>query len=205
MNDICYKGKYGVREVDKRNKKSYKKFDVEITSYIFQLDWDNDDLNHFYAQYYEGMPHFVNDVEDYGFKFRAKVKTKYGEGDKNILQSDLIEQVVARCLDINLVKLQRALPDFKIKSVVTSAEPFQSAIGMKEGVEEGCLFEVLEMNADENGIVTYKRVGIVKPIADKIWDNRYVVGGEVVKGVTTFEVVRGGNFYPGMLIREVEN
>ena len=59
----------------------------------------------------------------------------------------------------------------------------------------------------DNGRTKYKRIGIIKPIKGKIWDNRYMaVEEEAVNALlkyTTFEVVSGKGFYPGMLVREI--
>lgn len=68
---------------------------------------------------------------------------------------------------------------------------------------------MLECEVDDDGIVTYKPVGIVRPIEGKIWDNRYMANedgtDEAKFGYTTFKKVSGGDFYPGMLIREIES
>lgn len=205
ISDICYKGNYSYKERDRyRTGRNYR-FNVNITSYIYQLNWDSAELDDFYISYYGGSTDFVNKASDYNFIFRAKVETDYGESANNITQSELIERVVARCLDINLVKLQRAYPDFRIKSVIASVNPVQSDIGLKEGVSEDCLFEVLEMSTDDNGITTFKRVGIVRPVKNRICDNRY--GADITNELkyTEFEIIKGNGFYPGMLIREIEN
>jgi len=51
-------------------------------------------------------------------------------------------------------------------------------------------------------------VGVIRPVKDKIWDNRYMAAEEKAEnatlGFTTFEKVSGGSFYPGMLIREMK-
>lgn len=80
---------------------------------------------------------------------------------------------------------------------------------MKEGVDENDLFEVLEMQTNDKGINTYSRVGTIRAIKGKIWDNRYMAKEEGIKeadyGYTTFEKISGDDFYPGMLIREIED
>lgn len=209
MSDICYKGKYSNKEKDMQHVDgNYHQFDVNIVSYIYQLDWNNDFLNEFYSKYYNGTLDFINKADPYNFIFRAKVETDYNETSNQISQSKLIERVVARCLDINMAKLQRAYPDFRIKALITATEPIQAKIGLKECVTPDSKFEVLEMHTDDKGIVTYKRVGIVKPIEGKIWDNRYLADEEGTAtsglGTTSFEIVKGNNFYAGMLLREIE-
>ena len=42
-----------------------------------------------------------------------------------------------------------------------------------------------------------------------IWDNRYMAAEECAPnatiGATTFKKISGGDFFPGMLIREIDN
>ena len=55
---------------------------------------------------------------------------------------------------------------------------------------------------------SYKRRGVIKPIPERIWDNRFMAFEEGAKNsnlnYTTFEIVSGSGFYPGMLIRETK-
>lgn len=207
MNDICYTGSYSNKEREQHTVGQRHAFSVTITSYIYQLDWDEEALYDFYYTCYDGKTDFVNEATKYGFTFRAKVETEYSESDNRISQLALIERVVARCLDINLVKLQRAYPDFRVKSLVRSGDPFLADVGMKEGVTVDCLFEVLEQSEDEHGVRHFERVGLVRPIKGRIWDNRYGIEPDSLANApkfTEFEVVKGSDFYPGMLIRELE-
>lgn len=208
MSDICYKGIYSNKEQDMHSIAGKRSFDVKITTYIFQLCWDETQLYDFYENYYKSSKDFINQGS-YGFNFKAKVETSYGEESSILTQSVLIERVVARCLDINIAKLQKLYPDFRIKAIMTSSEPIQADIGLKEGVTCSDMYEVLECEVDDDGIVTYKPVGIVRPIEGKIWDNRYMANedgtDEAKFGYTTFKKVSGGDFYPGMLIREIES
>ena len=61
---------------------------------------------------------------------------------------------------------------------------------------------------NKNGKTDYKRVGIIKPVSEKIWDNRYMAIEENAEGAdlkyTEFQIVKGNNFYPGMLVRELK-
>ena len=78
---------------------------------------------------------------------------------------------------------------------------------MKEGMTEESRYEVLERIKDQDGTISYKRVGVIAPVTGKIWDNRYMATEERSSGseltCTTFRKVSGGTFYPGMLIREI--
>ena len=121
---------------------------------------------------------------------------------------ELIKKVCTRALDKNIADLQHSFPDFRIKAPLVSTSPLSANIGMKEDVTEDSRFEVLERSIDDNGCIRYKRVGIIRPVKDKIWDNRFMAVEEeapnATLGATTFEKVSGGNFYAGMLIREIK-
>lgn len=208
MSDICYKGHYSNKEEFSKSKNEHRSFDVKITSYIFQLDWDYELLNKFYINYYAGYPHFTKNIHDYTFSYIGKVESDYAKESDQFSQSELIELVVARCLDMNLAKVAKTHPDFRIKALLTNTDPIQADIGLKEGVKAGDMYEVLEKTEDENGICSYERVGIVTPKKEMIWDNRYMADkegtAEAKYGYTTFEVVKGKNIERGMLIREIE-
>lgn len=206
MSDICYTGKYSNKEKDFTNTEDLHKFDVTITTYIFQLNWNKETLYSFYEKYFNGTNDFVNQGS-YDFIYRAKAETSYGEESCYITQSKLIERVVARCLDINIMKLQREYHDFAIRAPLLSTDPIQADIGLKEGVNTKQQYEVLEKETDKNGIMTFHHVGIIQPEEGKIKDNRYMAEEEKKEShltFTTFKKVSGGDFYPGMLIRELK-
>lgn len=207
MSDICYKGIYSNKE-DQMNALNVKRrFDVKIVTYIYQLDWNENTLYSFYDKYYQGTLDFLN-LASFNFVYRARVETSYGEESYTITQDKLIERVVARCLDINIAKLQKVYPDFRIKTTLMSVNPIQADIGLKEGLTHNDLYEVLEKEIDENGIMSFKRVGIVQPEKGKIKDNRYMAFDDNEKAkdlkYTTFKKLSGKDFSPGMLIREIK-
>jgi hypothetical protein len=59
----------------------------------------------------------------------------------------------------------------------------------------------------ENGSHKYNRVGVIEPIDNLIWDNRYMAEEEgaagATLGFTTFRKVSGKDFSKGMLIKEM--
>jgi hypothetical protein len=80
---------------------------------------------------------------------------------------------------------------------------------MKEGITDASRYEVLEKYLTEDGLTEYKRVGVIKPVPGKIWDNRYMATEENTLGsdltATSFTKVSGrAEFLPGMLIREIK-
>lgn len=58
--------------------------------------------------------------------------------------------------------------------------------------------------SNENGRISYEKVGVIRPVKGKIKDNRYLAeeDTESMLDATEFEVVSGENFVTGMLIRE---
>lgn len=196
-----------------------KGFKVKIDTHLYQLVWDEATAMDFYANYYSdnGGDSLKRDAFE---KNRGKFSLKYIGSQQNNgnvtsfmgVNLDMPEQMIRkacqRALDENVVLLQRKFEAFKIKTPLTSTTPLRAAIGLKEGITAESVFEVLEAVMDENDRVTYKRVGIIKPVPNLIWDNRYMATEEGAYGAdfqyTTFKKVRGRDFYPGMLIREIK-
>lgn len=195
-----------------------KGFRVNVTSYLFRLRWDEETAGRFYSELY-------TDKQDYDKKkaqawqdckgvfkmeFVGKISNK---SSKTIMSGvktneELIKKVCTRALDKNIADLQHSFADFRIKAPLVSTSPLLSHVGMKEDITEESQFEVLERSIDDNGCIHYKRVGVIRPVKDKIWDNRFMAIEEgapnATLGATTFEKVSGGDFYAGMLIREIK-
>jgi hypothetical protein len=119
----------------------------------------------------------------------------------------MVRKACQRAIDENIADLQREFPDFRTKSPLISVEPLRAYVGMKEGVTADSRFEVLEPVELENGKFEYKRVGVIEPIKNLIWDNRFMAVEEGAQGATlgytTFRAVNGKDFSKGMLIREI--
>ena len=193
-------------------------FTVEVTSYLFRLDWDNAKANEFYTKYYtedgerdkDKVEAFKNERDLFGMTFVGKTFSKSSETKFSSTKDPkkLLVKVCTRALDKNIAQLQHAHPDFRIKAPLISVEPLTAHVGLKEDITEDSRFEVLERIIDQDGKLSYKRVGVIKPEKGKIWDNRYEAeedGGEDANlQFTTFRKVSGGDFYPGMLIRETD-
>ena len=117
-------------------------------------------------------------------------------------------KVCTRSIDKAISELQKSFDEFKVFSPLISTSPLCAHIGLKEGVGEDSRFEVLEKVLDSEGRTKYERVGIVKPLKGKIWDNRFMASFEKEEGYdleyTTFEKISGRDFFPGMLIREIK-
>lgn len=195
-----------------------KGFRVKITSHLFRLKWDEEISNTFYSQYYTETPdeeadkvsEFKQDNNLFSMEYVGSVTSTSSKTSISGVTTNeqMIRKVCTRALDKNIADLQHKFADFRIKAPLISIEPLKAYVGMKEDINEKSRYEVLEAVPDERGVTTYKRVGIIKPIKGKIWDNRFMADEEKTTEAaldgTYFEVVSGKDFYPGMLIRETK-
>ncbi len=193
-------------------------FKVDITTYLFKLQWNEDIAAQFYNQYYtedgkaepEKVEAFKADQTLFKMEYVGQVTNSSKETSfKGVTKpEEFITKVCTRALDENLADLQHSFSDFRIKAPLISTEPLKAYVGLKEDITTDSRFEVLERRIDEQGKISYKRIGVIKPTSDKIWDNRFMAAEEEAVnselGFTTFQKVSGGDFYPGMLIREIK-
>ena len=119
----------------------------------------------------------------------------------------MVLKACQRAIDENVVDLQRNYEEFRTKSPLISVEPLTAYIGMKDGVTPKTQYEVLEVVEMENGAHKYNRVGVIEPIENLIWDNRFMATEEGAYGAdfgaTTFVKESGGDLYPGLLLRQI--
>lgn len=193
-------------------------FNVTVTSYLYRLNWDENIANTFYSEYYtENGEKDLEKVEafngeDHLFTMEYIGKTESGSSERHYSKAKdparLLKKVCIQAIDQNIAKLQHEYPDFRIKAPLFSTEPLRAYVGQKEDITPQSRFEVLERVIDDEGRLSYMRVGIIKPLPGRpIWDNRYMADdddADVKLGFTEFEKVRGSEFYPGMLIREID-
>ncbi len=197
-----------------------KGFGVTVTTYLYRLNWNDDIAKEFYANcYLDKGSH--DEQKRTAFEKSSVFKLSYIGSQKvtsgkismqgiNVYDPiQMIRKVCTRAIDESIVALQRNHDEFKIKTPIFAVSPVITAkVGMKEGVSENNKYEVLEQYIDKNNKTAYKRVGVIQPIKGKIWDNRYMAIEENAVGaklnVTTFRKISGGDFYPGMLIREIK-
>jgi len=122
-------------------------------------------------------------------------------------EDQIINLSVTRNIDKVFAKLQKNYDVFKPKVPLYTGEPITAKIGLKEGLEDGDKFEVLEAVMDQKtGKIEYKSIGTIKVDGDKIWDNRFNLGDEApVEGAVDRTTFKGGKkFYPGLLIRQIK-
>ena len=197
---------------------SYKGFNVKIKTYLYRLVWDEEISSSFYSNVYTEKPddakkeNFENMRGDFSLVYLGMQESSGKDiSFMGINESEpqvMVLKACRRALDENVANLQKNFEVFKIKTPLNSIDPIKCEIGLKEGITEKSRFEVLEAIMDDNGHVDYKRVGVIRPVKDKIWDNRFMAVEECAEnatlGFTTFEKVSGSDFYPGMLVREMK-
>lgn len=198
---------------------SFKGFKVKINTFLYKLEWDADKVNLFYQEQYASKPdatkraNFEAARGNYKLKYVGKVESSGSTTSFLGIKEDeplvMVRKACQRAIDENVVDLQRDYEEFRTKSPLLSVEPITAYIGMKEGVTTKSKFEVLEVVEMENGKHKYNRVGVIEPIENLIWDNRFMAVEEGAQGATlgftTFRKVSGKDFAKGMLIREMGN
>lgn len=225
----------GVNEIDG--------FGVNITSYLFRLDWNKDILDTIYAEHW--LDESITDEATRNARLEAfklsdlfkltyigsTSTTKGFTASKSFTKKTEDEQMQVACgraLDESILNLQRSYDEFKVSvpilSINQDAKTCEVAIGLKEGINEKSKFEVLMQVQNEDGTISYNKIGSIEPVAGQIWDNRYgaleiaeayAADGEKPKGedakgnaylkATTFNITAGADrIYPGCLVREVK-
>ena len=202
---------------------SFTGFKVKTHSYLYQLEWNDSIAAIFYQFHYTGTPNpekiqaFLDDKTTYRLKYVAH---EYEFDKKSVLKgryerTELVRTICARSMDKNIVALAKQYEDFKVKTPVYSiltnergkVEGYAAKIGMKEGIQDGSKFQVVQRLQDpETGKTKYKYVATVKAKKGHIWDNRYNAVLEEADGATlpytTFVKTAGGEILPGMLLIE---
>ena len=196
-----------------------KGFKVKINTFLYKLEWSNEQASLFYQEQYAAKPdnakkmNFESARGTYKLKYVGKVESSGGTTSFLGINEDepivMVRKACQRAIDENVVDLQHNYEEFRTKSPLVSVEPLTAYVGMKEGVSTKSRFEVLEVVEMENGSRKYNRVGVIEPIENLIWDNRFMAVEEgapgATLGFTTFRKVSGKDFVKGMLIREMTN
>ncbi|MEG1645193.1 MAG: hypothetical protein RR279_05030 [Alistipes sp.] len=162
-------------------------FSVNITSYLYQLDWTNDVAGTFYTSYWvnQNQP---DPARCNGFDTCTLFKLNYvgttatsaanlsSKSFSNKTKEEQMLKVCTRAIDKSIVQLQREYDEFKVNVPLYSINEDGTVdvqIGLKEGINEKSQFDVLMPTEDEMGKMTYVKVGKIEPVENRIWDNRY--------------------------------
>lgn len=158
-------------------------FRVKMTSYLYQIDWDDKMTDAFFRDYWCDSSMDSNDVasrrakfNDESKMFKLKYIGKYQKkSSKTILRSwsneqEVILDVCQRCVDKGINELAKKYVVFRPRApFYFEGMQMYSHIGRKEGVIYGRNYEILKPYKDKKGKIQYKKVGKAK--AAKPWDN----------------------------------
>lgn len=197
-----------------------KGFRVKFHTTLYRLVWDDQTAGTFYQQMYAAEP---NSAKKEAFeRGRGNFRLEYvGEVESSGSQNSflgineehpeiMIRKACCRAIDDNIADLQRNFESFRVRSPIAGVDEdgtVKVAIGMKEGINKDSEYEVLEPQ-EKDGVIKYKRVGVIAPIEGKIWDNRYMASEEGAVGAdlaaTSFKVKSGSTPYMGLLVRQIK-
>lgn len=220
-------------------------FRVNITSYLYRLAWNEDLLWDFYSRFYADHTYsdeqrivardLFNAIQGSDPIFRLEYVGKTTTTAANMSskyfakksKSEQMLKVCTRAIDKSIVELQREYEDFKVNVPIYRVNEDGTVdiqIGLKEGVNEKSEYDVLMPVEDEMGRLIYTKIGQVRPVKGKIWDNRFgamedaealasdkdakadedAKDGNAYLDATTFKATAGGNrIIPGCVVREV--
>ena len=196
-------------------------FMVDVHSYLFQLEWNDEIAAKFYSEYWCDANNpdparkaaFEADKTTFKMKYIGDYSAR---SSKTVMRGlytpqDVFNKVMTRAADENIVQLQKKFPVFKVTAPLTDVENgiVKAHIGLKEGVNPKSKYEVLERRRAEDGTISYERRAVLVPDKDRIWDNRCMAVEEMADnaelGATSFRITSGNeaSLYRGMLLREI--
>ena len=213
-------------------------FCVNITSYLYRLDWSPEVAETFWSKYWIDDSALDSARKEDFEKSNLFKLTYIGEtttqaanlASKSMAsksKADQMLKVCTRAIDKSIVMLQREYDEFRVNVPIGRINPdnktVEVAIGLKEGLNERSIYDVLMKVQNEDGTYTYDKVGKIRPAKGKIWDNRFgaledakAIAEEGLKrqkdgegrgnaSLTSsqFRIIEGANrIVPGCLIRE---
>jgi len=212
---------------DAAYEKTKEGYSVWTTSYLYRLKWNDSVANVFYTDLWIDKTNLdpkkkaafdetnLFELELVGDEKASSLVLFSLKGKRT--EDQIVEIATVRNIDAVFAKLEKEYEVFRPKVPLSTVDPITAKIGMKEGMEGGEKFEVLEQTVDpETGLTQYKRKGTLKLDGDLVWDNRYNAGeeplqaevkeGEEKKPVLDCSTFSGKakSLYAGMLIRQIE-
>ena len=161
-------------------------FTVNVVSYLYKLDWDDEIAATFYDSYWVDST-FIDSSKILAFDTCGMFNVRYlgsttisagNFASKSFAKSNKMKQmskVCARAIDKSIVELQRAYEEFKVNTPISHVNEdgtIEAFIGLKEGINSKSVYEIL-IPEDKDGKIRYVKVGKARPVVGKIWDNRY--------------------------------
>ena len=169
------KAMQGLDIVYEKTKEGYS---LWSNTWLYKLNWDETSLNNLW-DIWDNLDELKSSdkfkIEFVNFQSNMSLVTfKLGETRS---QEQIIDLSLVRNVDKAFAKLQKENDVFKPKVPILSNKPVTAQIGMKEGLEGGEKFEVLQYELDpKTGLSYYKKIGTVKVDKKQVWDNRYNAG-----------------------------
>lgn len=157
---------------------------VTATSYLFQLDWNEEIMKKFYDKYWNATNTREFDMSDeFTISYVGQTTSQAWAGASKVKDTDKahaksIGLATVRATDACIARLQSRYPVFKTLTSLNVADDgtMYAYIGKKEGVKGGDEYDVLEQVPDGKGGFEYENVGTVEVEKGKVWDNRAGVG-----------------------------
>ncbi|WP_152604847.1 hypothetical protein [Psychroserpens jangbogonensis] len=192
-----------------------KGYVIKTDAHLYRLKWNEEVANIFYNDYWtedgqideERVKAFnesnVFELEYIGTQM-AYANLQSTSFTKKT-DEELITIATVKASDAVTAKLQREYEVFRTKTPLMSTEPLSAKIGLKEGLEKGDKYEVLEQVLNKEGKTEYQRIGVIKVDKDQIWDNRFNADEENTDQTLEYTVFTGKRkkYYSGMLIRQI--
>jgi hypothetical protein len=206
-----------LKAADVAYEKGKEGYSVWTTSYLYRLAWNDSIAAVFYNELWMDKinPDPARKAKfdntdlfrlDYIGYERSSSLVTFSLKEKRS-EEKIVEISTIRNIDAVYAKLQKKYDVFKTKTPLFTGYPITAKIGLKEGLEAGDRYEVLEQVMDDSGKTKYVRKGTIKVEKGQIWDNRFTEGDEKADPKqkidrTFFE--GGKDYYPGMLIRQIK-
>ncbi|MEJ6792498.1 MAG: hypothetical protein QNK89_07150 [Lacinutrix sp.] len=199
----------------KASEKTYTKtregYSVWTTAWLYRLDWTDETYAKF-KKLFKSKKNGENvdlSALDINFEFigdeKATSLVTFSLKEKRTEQQ-IIELSTVRNLDKVYSKLQKKYEVFKPKSpIIIEDGKIFAQIGMKEGLEGGESFEVLEEIADPETyeMIGYKKIATIKVDKKQIWDNRFGADEENTQDINkTLFKGKAKKLSTGMLIMQ---
>lgn len=223
----------GILAADKSYKMTKDGYTVKTTSALYQLDW-NDEVRATFYDMFEGDKINMEKFNAYtfpvvfvGIEDRENKNNTAAADIKAALKSDLrelislnqsnsaddgmsvrIKEMIIRDIDQQFANLQKHYQVFAPVSQIISTDPLVADIGMKEGLEGGEKFDLLEQVFNQKTCkIEWKSIGTVTVSKKKgeIWDNRYSLIDEAPADASAIKgtiLKNNDKAIPGMLIRQ---
>jgi hypothetical protein len=164
------------KAADKIYEKASEGYSVWTNAWLYKLEWNEQIYTDFRKIMSSKEKLDINafNAMNFNLEFIGQEKAnslvtfslKKGEGDRT--EDEIIELSTIRNVDKVFTKLQREYEVFKPLYQLTGVDPFSAKLGMKEGLEGGEKFEILEIRGGE-----YNKIGTIDVDKNKVWDNRY--------------------------------